>query len=132
MEQQYLPTTYMCIDTFNENLFEEFDHYEVYDSNKIYTNEPFQYKYDDKERTYEYIKYIIDVNDTKLYYIVASEILTEEELVLLRPYCQCSVCLTPWYNLFHYIFGHCRCCIGCLKSSFPQQHQIKKARQMVK
>ena len=127
-----LPCTYTSYhrpNEFNPQIyFEEFPYFEQYDSNKLYTQESFQYDYGYGLLTYRYHHYIIDVDNETLNYVVVEEEISKDDIEKLQPYCQCKMCTAAWYNIFKFIY--CRCCIGCLWSSFPQQWQINKAREL--
>jgi hypothetical protein len=124
--------TFVAKDEFNEYPF-----YEVYNVNKTYTCEPFKHDYGFGEHTYKYTRRTIlsnnlsnnlEISDTnKLEYIVVEDDPTPEELQLLIPHCQCVKCAGNWYDLTKYVA--CGCCIGCLRSAFPQQYQINRARK---
>jgi hypothetical protein len=122
-----LSETHYSIDDFNPiEFFQDYDFYEVFDEQKEYNIESFKYDYGSGMTTYKYYKHVIYDNDKKLKYIAAEDVIDED----LKNYCQCSVCTAQWYNISW--LWTCRCCIGCLKSPFPQQHQIKKAKHHTK
>lgn len=110
--------------------FKEYPFYEEYNKDKIYDKEEFSKDFGFGEHTYEYSYYVIsdsvDHDQTKTY-IVAKEILSEDEQRELAKYCECRYHELKWYNISKYFT--CRCCVGCLDSPFPQQYTINKARE---
>ena len=114
-----------------QTLFREYDHYELYDSNKEYDKNKFQYDYGNGNKFYNFGLYIIQFEESSepINYVVAIEEVSDEELQKIAKYCQCTVCTSNWYNLSRYFT--CSCCIGCLKSFFPQQYQINDARKYI-
>lgn len=118
MNKSKLPQSY----TPHEIDLNQYHYYEIYDDNKNYTHETFLYDYCHGLLTYRYC--YINMNEKE--YIYVEEELSKEDLAILEPFCQCIKCQSSWYHLSRYIT--CGCCIGCLKSPFPQQYQIDKAR----
>jgi hypothetical protein len=121
------------IATFDEQVyFEDYHHYEVCSPTKTYTPDTFVYDYGHGQHTYVYKLYTIYLkqnNETvkENIYIVVEEVLSKQELNILKPYCQCYVCTSNWYNISKYFT--CRCCIGCLHSPLHTQGNINNARQ---
>lgn len=79
-------------------------------------------------RDYEFSTFIIyDINNDNMRkkYIVAEEKINDDEIELLRGYCQCEYHKTSWWNIPY----PCPCCYGCIESDFPAQSVIKKTRQ---
>jgi hypothetical protein len=110
--------------------FAEYHYYEDYDSNKIYQKTQFEYDYGHGKHIYSYALHRLisyEDQDNELNYVVADEELDEDKSKQLEKYCQCRVCTSKWYDIGAYFT--CRCCIGCLKSPFPQQYQINAARK---
>jgi len=136
-KQYFASCMYSCDDIINfdeKNTFNEYHYYEEYDSTKTYDKNPFEYDYGHGKHTYVYKLYEIglmegDQEIKRKKYIIADEEIGKTELTELAKYCQCSICISKWYNLSRYFT--CSCCIGCLKSSFPQQYQINKARKHI-
>jgi len=134
----FLPRSIACVDItkFNKSkYFSEYHHFEKYDENKVYSDAPFECDYGHGKYTYVYNLYNVNLMNNKekirtKYYIVSEEKMNDDELQKLSKYCQCDVCTMKWYEISKFLI--CSCCIGCLKSSFPQQHQINKARKYIK
>lgn len=127
---------YVDITQFKKSeYFSEYHHFEKYDENKIYQDAPFECDYGYGKHTYVYELYNVNLmNNKKIirtkYYIVSEEKMNDDELQKLSKYCRCDVCTRKWYDITRLFM--CSCCIGCLKSSFPQQYQINKARKYIK
>lgn len=123
--------TYTSVYNFRPNeYFSEFHFFELFDANKKYDKDKFKKKYGNHdESTYEYCLYKINVRETNedLKYVVANEVLSEEQRKELAKYCQCEYHTTSWFNPFKYIT--CQCCVGCLDSPFPRQYIIDKSRK---
>lgn len=116
-------STFYCVDTFNEKqIFEDYHYYELFDENKEYNTNEFEENYGKGINNYQFCKHIIRMDDVKKIYIVAEQQLTQDQVELYAPYCQCSKCTAPWYSSWTY----CACCYGCLKSPFPRQYVINK------
>lgn len=142
---------YRDLDKFDpKDYFNNFPKYEEYDEEKLYDD---KFKYDFGSGEKEYINVIYTIYDEnskfdmkqdnlkekyKKYreekiekkckkYVVAKEELSEKDRKDLEKYCCCEYCSKSWYNPIKYIT--CRCCVGCISSKFPQQHNINKARE---
>lgn len=116
-----------CVDKFEDKFeegdtFKDYHYYELYDEKKEYNKETFEHDYGKGVYNYRYCKHRLLVNDDKKEYVVAEQQLTEKELTLYTPHCQCPKCTAPWYSSWTY----CGCCYGCLRSPFPQQWVINK------
>ncbi len=124
-------TVFTPIDEINiTEYFSEYDHYEPFDTTKNYTTEKFEENFGHGNRTYRYAgMHFFNKNDSRTVYVVAEEILDDDQKCALAKYCQCSVCTAKWYNLFKYIT--CSCCIGCLKTDLPRQSIIGKTRKYI-
>ena len=135
INQPFLSHSYTCMDIeeFNEKeMLEEYHYYEIYDPTKKYTDAPFEHDYGYGMHTYVYEIYEIglmkDKDEIKRNkYVISNEKVGDIELSIISKHCQCRICTRNWYDLFSYFA--CGCCIGCLKSSFPQQYQINKTRK---
>ncbi len=84
----------------------------------------------EKGRTFESILLIFyDPKHEKAAHRVAyDEIFDEEMIKKLRPFCPCSICKTPWWNLTKYLA--CRGCHQCLYSDTcgdPSNIHLKEA-----
>jgi hypothetical protein len=129
--------TFDPIKYFTENGYDYFravtkNEYEKYDDAEM-LNENF----DKNGKVYYVKKYTIsnssnNVNnvhrDCKKYFIVAVEDVPEEELKLLKKYCQCRYHLTTKL----WPFFPCSCCVGCCDTPFPEQYVIKETRKYIK
>jgi hypothetical protein len=105
-------------------------HYELYDENKVYEKEPFIHDYGFGDRRYINSLHTIRIaDDNVLRYVVVEEKISKEDLDRISPFCRCFVCTARWYNISRFIT--CPCCIGCLKTRNPSQHQIDKTRDYI-
>lgn len=104
-------------------IMDKYHFWEKKDPAKNYNNKKFEMDYGYGFLNYIYINIII--NDT--HYVAAEEELSNDELTKLKPYCSCDYCDKHWLNPMKYLV--CRCCTGCLSSSFPSQYCINKARE---
>lgn len=114
--------------TFNpEQHFSEYHYYETYDPNKQYNKNEFETNFNKGMHTYEYELHIIyNINDDDVkQFVVATEKLSDAEITKLAKYCSCAYCEANFIKK-QFI---CACCVGCLKSHFPQQYVINKARE---
>jgi len=122
-------TSSFCeFDSFDpKERFSGYHFYEIYDPNKEYDMNKFEFDFGKGIHTYEYeLRKIYDENSNNIkQFVVANEILSKEEQTELAKYCCCSHCEA---NFFKKRFT-CACCVGCLKSYFPQQHVINKTRE---
>lgn len=115
--------------------FESYDYYEVYDEKKKYPKEKFTANYGKGEKTYLFTKWTTGNQDTSISksYVLANEMITEEELVQLQKYCQCTRCTASYWNIFRFCI--CPCCIGCFYSQdvndIPRQYLLKETRQFI-
>jgi len=112
--------------------FSEYHHFEEYDKTKEYQRGQFVATYrDNTPRTYKHILYNINfTKDGQKYkkdYVVAEEVLSDDELKKLQKYCRCERCKLPWYSFIRKSFA-CPCCIGCLKSTRVAQYVINDTR----
>lgn len=123
----------------NKEIFNDFHHYEVYDSNKKYILKPFEYDFGKGKHMYMYYKWRFWI---KLYdhieeyeYVVAVEYLSHLERSALSKYCKCYICTASWWNLLAYLMN--RKDIGCLSQNssnynifgvFMVQSNIDQAR----
>lgn len=122
--------------TFNEkDFFYDFHYYELYDKNKTYSKTPFKQNYGYGDFTYSYTLYTISFIENKktiekLHYVIVEEKIEKDEISKLSRFCQCEVCTAGRCNIIAKYFT-CSCCVGCLKSPFPQQYQINKTRNFL-
>lgn len=119
------------LDDFDpETYFEEYHQYEEYDPTKEYEIEPYVEDYGKGNLIYENCLYEIrefgDRNKVKKY-VVPYEILLDEDVKLLVPYCQCQYHQTAWYNPFKLFI--CPCCVGCIDSISPAQYVINDTKK---
>ena len=73
--------------------FEDYHYYEVYDDSKDYTSDRFANDYGHGQHVYEYYLHIFENRkgfSKKKKFIVAYEVLTENEEKELRKYCDCE------------------------------------------
>lgn len=118
-------TKFTCYDLskFDEKVY--FDSYDIYiESNENFDNEPVV------DSKYKLLQYTISDTKKQLpskYFFVSREILTEDEIKKLLPYCQCAFCTTSFVKK---IIGlaPCPCCVGCMGGEIVQDHVIKKTR----
>ena len=122
-----LSSSYTSIDLSKfkpEEYFKEYHYFEMFDENKEYISKPFKKDFGRGEHTYIYSLYNLNGIEK---YIVAKEELSESELKELAPYCRCQYHIAVWYRLPKYFI--CPCCVGCIRSAFPQQCVINDARK---
>ena len=112
--------------------FGYFPFFEEYDKNKQYSREEFEQDYGYGKHKYNFGLYTITIckdgqkHDQKKY-VVAREILSKEDQELLKQYCECSYCQSPFYYFWKYF--QCPHCLGCLHCTTHSQYMITKARQ---
>lgn len=129
--------------TFNpEEYFSSYHHYEVYNPEKEYTKGKFEGDFGKGVHTYEYCVYTLgnksDIKtsidtangenpEEKKRFIVAKEVVSQEELEGLMKYCNCAYHKAGFLSKI----SSCPCCVGCLESGpeFAQQHNIDEARR---
>jgi hypothetical protein len=64
-------------------------------------------------------------SENSRYFLVAKEIVSENELNMLIPYCRCIYhTSTPIFSC-----GPCKCCVGCVESMFYSQYVVKESRK---
>lgn len=125
MLDKFQSVTMMHIPDFDpEMYFKQQPWYEVYNPEKtyeMYFNEDFG----EGLKTYWYR--CLQIND--VYYIIPEEVISDEELALLMPFCPCRVCESYWLDL-RWLFM-CRCCVGCLKAviTTPSMDHVRIARK---
>lgn len=78
---------------------------------------------------------LIEINDIDdkmqpIYFFVAEEIYTKDELEKLKLYCRCRACKASYFNLEKYLT--CRCCVGCLHSDRISHYVVKETRKYYK
>lgn len=113
-----------------DKYFEDYDHFESYvqDSHLQYFNEPFEANYNGQEkRTYRHVLYKIGSNQGTLKFVVAEEILSDEERKKLGRYCRCEVCKMSFLKPAKYFT--CAHCFGCIKADGENQYVIKATRK---
>jgi len=121
---------FLDLNTFDpKSYFKYYDHYEDYDPHKEYTTNVFTHDYGKGNRTYQYNLYTItDLNNKELVkeFVVTEEIISDEELNQLKPFCQCEYHTKSYFNPMKYFT--CRCCHGCLDSPFYRPYVVQKTR----
>lgn len=101
-----------------------FDHREIYDIHKKYeTNEYFN-DYGRGVKKYINIAYSVPKYGVM---ILAKEIISDNELELLKKYCQCGYHKKYWFQKYF----ECAYCHGCLHSFNPSQNVIKETRKYI-
>ena len=111
------------LDTFDPRVhFKNYHYFEQYDKTKSYNTDPFQMDYGHGLKTYRFLLYDLlnpdlvwiccnpDPNNNL--FVVANEILSEQERKQLEPYCTC-----PYHenDTFYYNYNLvCRCWYKCL------------------
>ncbi len=130
-----MPTIFTSQDfsKFDETeYFSDYHYFEKYDEAKQYTSENFETDFGKGLHTYLYKYYIIhNQNDVdKKEFIVANEVLSDEERMELIKHCNCQVHQANSINRR----VMCACCYGCLAAggSFDRQHMIDSARERQK
>jgi hypothetical protein len=80
-------------------------------------------------KKYELIIYNVhDKNDRnqQKWFLIANEILKQEEIDILLPFCRCRKCTAMWGIRWTY----CACCTGCINNDFgTPDYIIKKTRK---
>jgi len=68
------------------------------------------------------------INNINRQFIVAIEILSENERLIIAPYCRCDYHMT--LIKIPFLFAPCPCCVGCLQNDEHRNRQdvIKKTR----
>lgn len=95
--------------------FKAGERYEKYDPLKRYTSEPFEWGTDGRRYTHRLVcisGWICDKRET-IKYVTTVEFFSPEELIGLRPYCQCEYCVGDWYWIWQ---RPCSGCVGCLQA----------------
>lgn len=110
-----------------------YDYCEEYDNNKEYDENIFNKDYGKGEKMYQYeLNVIIHKMTQKILaqYVGAKEILTDEELNKLIPYCRCKFHTSSWYEFPWCCYG--RINSGCLESDLGYSSDVvKKTRKYV-
>lgn len=100
----------------------KYDFYEPYNKSKDYTN-----NVTINNKTYAYKMKTIN----KKAYIVAVEIIPDDELKNLISKCQCDKCLMEWYDpLKYFIDGKDVGCLHCV-CDLPDMDVVKKTRMYI-
>lgn len=100
----------------------KYHHYELYDENKTYEKIN-TIDYGHGLNSYE--NHLVTIDKVK--YVYVTEYITAEELMKISIYCPCVRCTSKWYHISSYFI--CSCCVGCLKSIFPNSLYFKQARE---
>lgn len=112
------------------DLTKSFHFCEEYDKNREYQKENYEYDYGHGLRKYknEVYRFCFDTGES-VYYIVAMEQLSYEEMKRLEPYCQCKYHTTSsWlhpYSKLSMMFTR----PGCLGEMNPSQNVIDKTKE---
>ena len=101
-------------------------YYEKYDNTKTYSERDFIKDIGYGDKLYNYVLNVVNGNK----YVTIEENITNEDIKLLAPFCQCRYHLMAWYNPVKYIT--CRCCCGCIDSVFPSTSVINDTRDYLK
>jgi len=105
--------------------FSEYDHWEIYDENKIYSKRPFQTVYTENLQEYQnYLCIMNNENNLEDYYVIAKRI--PSELEVLYPYCPCIRCDSLVVNPLKYLW--CPTCTKCLRSGCAKY--IERAKKI--
>lgn len=120
-----------CNTTFRKDIlfdpneyFKNEDYYEPYEYSATYKTTVFKHDYGYGTRNYLNVIHNIKIGDRITKYLVPTEQITDEELKILIPYCECQYHKTYWpFSLFI-----CKCCVGCIDSSCPNKQYILSAR----
>ena len=133
IKHDFVSCCYLTADDNNFDVKKYFSGYprcEEYNDQKNYECSKFFITYDEKtgEKEYKNTLYKVTINDNiSRYYVVTTEILSNEDKEILKKYCVCEYCNKHWLNPIKYIT--CKCCAGCMDSYDPSQYTIKKARE---
>jgi hypothetical protein len=100
-------------------------YYEPFNSNKEYESEIFSCDFGHGTRNYRYYKLIVyDSSDAKLekqVFMIARQVLSDQEIKKLLPYCQCSAHTRSYFNPRRYC-GHSD--LNCIKSDFETSQYL--------
>ena len=115
-------------EVFNpSDYFKQYHHYEKRDETKEYSCESFDADYGRGKRKYRYHEKRVVIIDEKgrrpERWTLVEEILSKEELAILRPYCPCSMCRGEYE--WWIVMGACQ---GCLGFDYGTQETIDEAR----
>lgn len=108
-------------------ILSNYHHAEFYDENKEYTKNKFMCDYGYGFNQYVYYGYIIISikNENEAKYVVATELLTDEERQKLSKWCVCTRCSLSYFNPLRYqIYEY-----GCIKEGFNDQKTINDSRK---
>lgn len=101
-----------------DDYLKDYDWYEIYDPTKEYSTEVIT------QNGKDYRYKLFNFQNNKQYVVMSREVSDDYQQVLSK-YCQCYICTAKWYNIKAYFT--CSCCIGCVKSVFPSNNNIKEA-----
>ena len=114
-------------DTFNEKeFFRDVHYFEIYDETKFYNTKNFVENYGKGDIIYCFQLWTLWHNqDDKMCYVIATEILTMEDKLLLEPYCTCEYCCASIFRKYTMNPTYC----GCIKyDNNPSQKYIDYAK----
>jgi len=101
-------TTRMYDNFVADGYFKDYDYYEIFSPDKTY--ETTEYTYDYGKGTRRYINELASFTNGGVEtasYVAAREVISDDEIDELIPYCQCYNHLNPTQPM-------CSCCVGCL------------------
>lgn len=113
-----------------KNHFKEYHFYELYDKHKKYNNKPFMTDFGYGLHQYEYVIVIVNnIHDNKfIEFIVAAELLTNEEKEKLKQYCECTKHTKNGYlNIYEKTLD--TMFIPCIENYRVEQNVINRIRK---
>lgn len=129
--------TFANLTTFNSaEYFEEYDWFERVPLDDGGRSEFYskyqngQYDFGQGFKTYEFSKYVVcdtEKVEPNIVFLVANEVLSEEELDRLVQHCQCRACTHSILKTWQ--LPPCACCVGCLRTDLTRKDVIKKTRK---
>lgn len=116
-----------------------YDHFELFDQDKLYTDCAFYKTYSNESRQYRFVNYYIknskefDKENTDLksydHYIVAEEILSQDTITRFKYQCQCHNCSLYWFDFWtrriHPVGA------GCFLSGSPSTRVLNLTRKRI-
>ena len=147
-EKRFKTISYAFWNRDPKEYFVNYHEFHKFDPEKDYTKDIFEYDFGHGLHQYQWHLYCFNgentegngentegngenpEDETAEYYVVAKEVLSEEERLTLAPYCTCKYHAKWFFDPFRPSI--CRCCVGCLDvvdSSYHWQSIIDKARE---
>jgi len=122
-----------CRDFFDpKKEFYCYDHWEVFDFTKTYTEQEQVLNFGKGFRCYLWCRIDVQLEKgiqkgTLQHYIVLEEQVEKKEMQQLAKHCQCDYHKSYWWQKL----VTCRCCCGCLESVFPSAKVVFNTRRFI-